>query len=582
MDVKETLTEPPGNTNKITESESSVDLIVIGSGAAGLCAAITARKQGLSVVVLEKESTLGGTTAVSGGWAWIPGSSVAARAGVKDSKEAVRLYLKQDVGEFYSNEHIEAYLDAGPRMVDFLEQHTEVRFMASPNFPDYHSEAPGAGLGRSIVAEPYDARALGDKLPLLRMPLKQTTLFGMNVGSGEELTHFFRATRSLTSALFVSKRMVRHVFDLLRYKRGTRLANGNALVARLLKSAFDLGIDFRISSPVCELLVNNEKVGGVVIDKGEKKEILRARAGVVIACGGFSQDIGLRQQLFRHAPTGREHASPVPVGNIGDGLRLGQSVGGVIENQLPNAAAWMPVSLVPQADGSQAVFPHVVDRAKPGMIAVTRHGSRFVNESNSYHDFCQAIITATQGEDPSVFLICDKRAIRRYGLGAVKPFPFPVKKHIKSGYLLYGQTIADLARYAGIDVNALESTVREFNESARLGQDSKFGKGTTRYNKFQGDAMHTPSPCVAPLEHGPFFAVRVRMGDIGTFAGLRADASARVLDGSGKPIAGLYVAGNDMCSILGGNYSGAGINIGPALTFGYIAALHAASVSAYK
>ena len=565
------------NSQLMNITESDCDLIVVGSGAAGLCAAITARKQGLSVILLEKDSSLGGITAVSGGWAWIPCNSVASRSGVQDTKEAAKLYMRHEAGSRYSEEHVEAYLEKGPEMIDFLERETAVRFQASISFPDYHSEAPGAALGRSIVAEPFNALALGNRLHLLRKPLRQTTLFGMNIGSGVELTHFFRATRSFTSAVFVARRIVKHAYDLVRYGRGTRLANGNALVAQLLKSAFDTGVEIRLSSPVNRLIVEKGQVTGIEVGKGKECQRLHARAGVVLACGGFSQDVEFRRQLFLHAPTGSEHASPVPEGNVGDGLRMGQNVGGVIEAGLSNAAAWMPVSLVPSGNGKSVVFPHVIDRAKPGMIAVTRKGVRFVNESNSYHDFGQAMVNATRGDtDTFVFLMCDHRALRRYGLGFVKPFPFPIEKHVKSGYLLRGRTIADLARSAGIDVDTLETTVNEFNDHARKGSDPVFGKGSTRYNQFQGDVMHAPNPCVAPLAQGPFYAVRIVMGDIGTFAGLKADASARVLDAGGKPIRGLYAAGNDMCSVMGGNYPGAGINIGPALTFGYIAAITAA------
>jgi len=563
--------------NQTPVEEVECDLLVIGSGAAGLSAAITARAHGLHVIVLEKEAKLGGTTAVSGGWAWIPGSSVAARAGVADSIDAARTYLRHETGNRYNTSLIDAYLEYGPKTIDFLERETAVRFLASPTFPDYHSEAPGAALGRSIVAEPYDARELGTALALLRLPLRQTTLFGMNVGSGTELTHFFRATRSLSSALFVVRRLAKHAIDVLRYGRGTRLANGNALVARMLKSAIDARVELVPSAAVVELITDKEGISGAVAQVGTQRRTYKARRGVVLACGGFSQGAGFRERLFAHAAAGQDHASPVPAGNVGDGLQLGESAGGIIEDGLPNAAAWVPVSVVNFRDGTNAVFPHVIDRAKPGTIAVARNGKRFVNESNSYHDFCQAFLGATQGHaDPAAFLVCDSRAIRKYGLGYAKPFPFPLSGLVKSGYLLKANTLAQLASAAGIDPSTFATTLTEFNAGAREGHDARFGKGSTRYNRFQGDAMHEPNACLAPIEKAPFYAVRIGMGDIGTFAGLIADEFARVLDRRGAPLRGLYVAGNDMCSIMGGNYPGAGINIGPALTFGHVAGLHAA------
>lgn len=208
------------------------------------------------------------------------------------------------------------------------------------------------------------------------------------------------------------------------------------------------------------------------------------------------------------------------------------------------------------------------------MIAVLRDGKRFVNESHSYHDFGRAYIKS--GSDGDIFLICDRRALRRYGLGFVKPFPFPVGKHVKSGYLIRGESIADLAGKAGIDAANLAETLARFNAGAPRGIDPEYGKGSTRYNRFQGDGGHAGNPCVAEIRSAPFYAVRLLIGDIGTFAGLATDERARVLDGDGRTIDGLFAAGNDMQSIMGGNYPGAGINIGPALTFGYIAARGAA------
>lgn len=558
----------------------TVDLLVIGSGAAGLSAAITARKLGLDVLVVEKADVLGGTTAVSGGWAWIPCSPVAERAGVHDSVEQARTYLRHELGPFYSAPHVDAYLKHGPEMVAFLERETEVRFLASPTFPDYHSEAPGANLGRSIVAEPYDLRQLGSDIGLLRRPLPQTTLFGLNIGSGTELAHFFNATRSIKSALIVARRLAAHTRDLIMYRRGTRLANGNALAARMIKSARDLGVRFNVSTHVDRLDKKEGRVTGAFMRTGNQPmRQIHAKHGVVIACGGFSHAADLKPQYFRHVAAGHGHASPVVPSNAGDGLRLGMSAGGVVRNDYPDNAAWMPVSLIPGPAGQPpAPFPHVIDRAKPGMIAVLGNGQRFVNESNSYHDFGRAFMDADHHD--GLFLICDHRALKRYGLGYVKPFPFPTGKHVKSGYLIKGGSIEELARNAGINPQQLAATVAAFNADAAKQTDREYGKGTTRYNRFQGDGGHPGNPCVAPISSGPFYAVRLLIGDIGTFAGLAADESARVLDAEGRPVPGLFVAGNDMKSIMGGNYPGAGINIGPALTFGYIAAHTAAQAKA--
>jgi succinate dehydrogenase/fumarate reductase flavoprotein subunit len=299
---------------------------------------------------------------------------------------------------------------------------------------------------------------------------------------------------------------------------------------------------------------------------------VKVRRGVVLAAGGFPHDVERRKQLFPHAPTGREHFTPSPEANTGDGLRLAESVGGRVDGTIPHAAAWVPTSVTTRKDGARGVMPHFIDRAKPGVIAVTRKGKRFTNEGNSYHDFVQDMVKACSG-DKEIFswLLCDHRTLRQYGLGCVAPFPLPIGRHLKSGYLKRGRTLAELANAIGVDGAALQATVDEFNRHARNGEDPAFGKGSKAYNRYQGDALNQPNPCVAPIENGPFYALKLVIGDIGTFAGLVTDARTRVLDASGQSIRGLYAVGNDAASIMGGNYPGAGITLGPALTFGYVA-----------
>jgi succinate dehydrogenase/fumarate reductase flavoprotein subunit len=400
----------------------------------------------------------------------------------------------------------------------------------------------------------------------------------MMLGSGKEIVHFMRATKSLTSALFVAKRLSKHLVDVIRHGRGMNLTNGNALAGRLAKSAFDLKIPLWLSSPVRELITDDGAVRGAIIERDGRKIRVNAKHGVILACGGFPHDVARRKAMFPHAPDGNAHFSPGPVGNTGDGLRLAETAGGRIEDSLPNAAAWVPVSITTRKDGSKGVMPHFIDRAKPGVIAVTRDGVRFANEGNSYHDFVQDMMKAARpGEEITAFLLCDHRALRKYGLGCVPPFPMPLGHHLRTGYLKRGATLAELASQAGIDAKRLEATVAEFNKSAADGQDPAFGKGSRAYNRYQGDALHGPNPCIAPIKDRPFYAIKMVIGDLGTYAGIRTDANAQALDAQGQPIAGLYAVGNDMASIMGGNYPGAGITLGPALTFGYIAGRHIAA-----
>ncbi|MGM4896477.1 FAD-dependent oxidoreductase [Tardiphaga sp. 839_C3_N1_4] len=554
------------------------DVLVAGSGCSGMSAAITAKHSGLDVLIVEKEPRFGGTTARSGGWLWIPGTSLARAWGINEGPDEARTYLLHEAGNSFDAARVDAFLAAGPEAIDFFTSKTAVRFDMPLTFPDYDAEAPGGKQGgRSMVARPFDGRELGDHIKDIGAPLPELTVFGIMLGSGKDIIHFMRATKSLTSAVYVAKRLSKHFLNVLRYGRGMTLTNGNALAGRLAKSAFDLKIPLWLSSPVRELIIENGAVRGAIVERNGKRVRIFARRGVVLACGGFPHDIERRKAMFPHAPTGREHYSPGPTGNTGDGLRLAESVGGRVEDSLPNAAAWVPVSVTHRKDGSKGVMPHFIDRAKPGVIAVMRDGARFANEGNSYHAFVQQMMKAAKpGEEIAAWLVCDHRALRQYGLGAVPPFPMPIGQYLNSGYLIKGNTLEELASKAGIDAGGFVTTVAQFNNTAAEGRDPAYGKGSRAYNRYQGDANHGPNPCVAPIEQGPFYAIKMVIGDLGTYAGIRTDAQARALDAGGQVINGLYAAGNDMASIMGGNYPGAGITLGPALTFGYIAGRHLA------
>lgn len=547
------------------------DVLVVGSGAGGLSAAVTSAKLGQRVIVAEKAALFGGTTARSGGWLWIPNHPLQASIGVKDSIEDASTYLLHEAGEHFDPERVNAFLTAGPRMVEYFLRETVVKFDPSALFSDYHPDAPGGKPGgRSIVASAFDGRELGPLLAKLRPPLPELTVFGIMIGSGAELVHFMRWSKSLASALFVARRLLGHGIATLVHGRGVRLTNGNALAGRLLKSALDAGVQLWDSAPVRELVAEGGTVKGAVVEREGKAVKVRAARGVVLACGGFPQDLARRAKLFPHAA---DHHSPAPESNTGDGLRMAEGVGGTVGETLPNAAAWVPVSQVPRSDGTTGLFPHFIDRAKPGVIAVLQTGVRFVNEGNSYHDFIQALMATGQRH---AWLVTDHRAIRKYGLGFVKPRPLPLGEQLDSGYLKRGDTLADLAARIGVDSVAFEATLARYNTHAASGADPDFGKGGSAYNRFYGDIDIQPNVCVAPIVQAPYYAVRVVIGDLGTYAGIRTNGNAQVLDANKRPITGLYAAGNDALSIMGGNYPGPGITLGPAMTFGWIAAHHLA------
>ena len=559
------------------------DVLVIGSGAAGLSAAVTAAWHGQRVIVIEKDEVFGGATAWSGGWMWVPCNPLAQRAGIIEDRSQPRTYLEHELGEHFDPAMIDAFLEAAPNMVSFFERHTALQFADGNAIADIHGDTPGAGTGgRSVIAAPYNAYEVGKLLKRLRKTMRETSFMGMPIMAGSDLTAFLTLTRSWRSLLHVSKRFAKHLIDLALKGRAMYLVNGVALIARLAKSAEDLGVQLWASAPATGLTQENGRVTGAVVETPQGRVTVRARKGVVLAAGGFANDIERRKALFPRTPTGHEHLALPPLGVNGDGLRLGERVGAQVADDLACAAAWAPVSKVPYKDGSFGHFAHIIERGKPGIIGVLANGQRFVNEANGYYDYVAAMVAAAPGTEVASWLICTHAFQRRYGLGISRPFPLPVGPFIRSGYLKTGDSIEALATACGIDPTGLSQTLAAYNHHARKGEDPQFGRGTTPYNRKQGDAQHGPNPCVAPIEQGPFYAVKVEPGCFGTFAGLKANAHAQVLDSAGQPIKGLYAAGSDMASIMGGHYPAGGINLGPAATFGYIAGRHLAGVTAYE
>ena len=582
-------TNPQANSPADLTADLTVDLVVVGSGAAGLATAITAQKRGLSVVVLEKEPVFGGTTALSGGVLWIPLGPHGRAQNPADTADAVRRYLQAETGAFYDEAAVNAFIEHGPKMVAFFERETALQFVPTL-YPDYHPDVDGGvDIGRSILAKPFDIRTLGADMARLKPPLRTITFIGMMFNSSNaDLKHFFRATKSLTSFMYVAKRLASHLKELLLYRRAVHVTSGNALAARLAQSALAAGIPILTSSPVRQVLMDSDRAVGVRVQREDKgqgaggvEQRITARHGVVLACGGFPHDVKRIAQAYPHLARGGEHLSPTPTGNTGDGVNMAEAAGAAVDVRFPQAAAWMPVSKVVFPDGQVGVFPHLLDRYKPGVIGVLRNGQRFTNESNSYHDVGAALIAACQGQtETAMWLVCDKTTLGKYGLGYVKPAPMPIGAFLRNGYLVQGSTLAELAANAGLDAQGLAHTVAQYNVGAAQGQDPAFGRGRTTFNRYLADPDHRPNSCVAPVQTGPFYAVKVVMGDLGTFDGITTSVVGEVLRRDGTAIAGLYAVGNDRASIMGGNYPGAGITHGPNMTFGYVTANHIADQAA--
>jgi succinate dehydrogenase/fumarate reductase flavoprotein subunit len=558
------------------------DFLVVGGGAAGLAGAVAAAHGGLDVVLVEKAPVLGGATAWSGGWMWAPLNPLSRADGIVEDVDEPRTYLKHALEEHFDEPRVEALLEHGKHMVEFFEKNTALQFVSGTWIADILGDLPGAGTGgRSVGPKPINARRLRPGLRrMLRGQLYETSFLGMGIMAGPDLQAFLHATTSPRSFLHAAWRVAFHVLDLVTTGRGQQLVNGTALVARLVKSADDAGVRLFVDAPVSGLVRDGDRVTGALVTTPQGEVTVHARRGVLLSAGGFPHDVARRAALFPRTPTGREHWTLAPDTTTGDGVRLGESAGGRFDSALASPAAWCPVSLVPYRSGRVGVYPHIVDRGKPGLIGVLSTGKRFVNEADGYHQYTTAMIaSAPAGEEVASWLICDHAFQRRHPFGMSKPFPVPVWPYVRSGYLRRGRTLDELARACGIDPAGLAATVESFNEHAAVGEDPEFGRGRTAFNRGSGDPEHGPNPSLAPIEQAPFYAIKVLPGSFGTFAGLCTDASSRVLDGDGAPIPGLYAAGSDQANVMGGHYPSGGINLGPAMTFGYLAGRHAAGAT---
>jgi len=543
------------------------DVVVVGSGAGGMSAAITAAKAGLDVLLIEKSEYIGGSTAVSGGAMWVPENPHAAKAGHADTREAAMTYLEAVLGNRLRPDLMRAFLDNGPEMVRFFERETALKFEARAYSPDYQPEQPGASKGgRTIDPAPYDGNELGADFALLRPPLKEFTVLGGMMVNRKDIDALVGRFRSLANFKHSAKLLIQYGLDRLRHPRGARLLMGNALAGRLLKSARQAGVDIRTHTSAGSLIPRDGAVIGLTIKGPQGERRIGARRGIVLASGGFPANAAMRGEHMPHAGV---HRSMAPKTDTGDGINLGLAAGGALRDDNIGAAFWTPVSVLKKPDGSEVQFPHLIlDRAKPGLIAVDGQGRRFVNEATSYHGFVEAMHAS--GAVPA-FLVCDSDFLRKYGLGLVHPGLKTPKAFVEAGYLFEGDSVPALAGRIGVPPAALAEAVAGMNAAARSGEDTAFGKGSSEYNRYLGDPNHKPNACLGPIETAPFYAVKVWPGDIGTATGLTCDPQARVLGRNEQPVAGLYACGNDMNSIMAGAYPGAGITLGPALTFGFIA-----------
>lgn len=557
-------------------ADTSCDLIIIGAGAAGMTAAATAAARGLRVTVIEKTDYVGGNTSYSGGMVYIPDNAKMAAAGQPDDPDAVMRYLDATVPTPDGRDARLRYVEKGREAIEFLETHTEVRLKPVPFYPDYYPDLEGARQGLRVL-EPvaFDAAALGPWFRKLRPPLPEFTILGGMMIAREDLPHFRKVWNSPASFLRVATLVSRYGLQRLRHHRGSTLVLGNALAGRLLKSLVDRDVSILTRCETREIVKEGGRAVGVRIVDARGERVLRAAHGLMLSTGGFSHNAEKRRAWL---PEAASLDSPFAPGSTGDGLDLGIAAGGVVGTQNTNNAYWSPASVYVRRDGRKVVYPHTVtDRGKPGSIVVNGSGRRFTNEAVSYHRFGEALLrsNAKTGNLPA-WIVADARFIWKYGLGAIIPFTRNLKPYLDAGYLKKAQSLDALARALVIDEDTFVATVDRFNADARRGVDSEFRRGEDIYSRYLGDADHGPNPCLGPIETAPFYAIELTLSDLGTVAGLRTDLDCRVLDADDAAIPGLYAIGNDMQSIMRGRYPGPGITLGPALTFGWIAGMHAA------
>lgn len=551
---------------------SEVDLIVLGAGAAGMTAALTASVLGLDVLLVEKTDRVGGTSARSAGSVWAPNSHHSPPG--EDTPENALAYLRKAVGNRLDASRAGAFLRSAPAMVAFLEENSPVRFRAYPHHPDYLASLEGATLrGRVLEPLPFDAAVLGPRFRDLRPPLPEFTVFGGMMVDRTDIGHLLGATKSVASFAHSVRLLARYGRDRLRHGRGARLVMGAALAGRLYHALLLRNVRVLLSTNATSLLRDAGRIAGAVLERNGARAEIRSRAGIVLSTGGFSRDPELRKRLL---PAELSPDSAVVESAAGDGLRLAEEAGGRLAAHDSNSF-WAPVSHRRRADGSMAVFPHfVLDRGKPGVLAVDPSGRRFVNEATPYHLFGQALFSALHRyPGGACHLVCDDGFVARYGLGMVRPGRLGLRRALADGYVLRADTVAGLAGLIGVPSEALGDAVARHNGYAETGRDEEFAKGEDAYQRNLGDPAHGPNPCIGRIGQPPFYALAIHPGDIGASAGLACDAKARVLDADGAPIEGLYACGADMESIMAGRYPGPGITLGPAMTFGYVAARHA-------
>ncbi len=540
-----------------------VDVLVVGAGGAGMTAALAARTHGLDTLLVEKSEYFGGNTARSGGGVWVPGNYALRDAGVDDTPERAKQYLDSIVGDEVPKVRRDAFIDRGPEMMDFVREHTPVRFAWVPHYSDYHPEQPGGRAGgRSVEPVPLDGRMIGDELGRLHPPYsKAPANMVVTQANFRWLSLGFRTARGPLTMLKV---FLRRLLAIVLRRR--MYGMGNALMIGLRKALMDAGVPLWYATEITDLAIEEGRVTGAHVLRDGRPVTVRARRGVVLCSGGFEFNLEMRQK-HQPSPITTEWSTGAP-SNTGAGISAGIAAGA--DTALLDDAWWGPTIPLPRGP-----WFCLAERNLPGSIMVNGAGRRFMNEALPYVEAVHAIYEGEATGVPHVpcWMVIDQRYRNRYlfaGLGPRQPFP---GHWLKSGVVVKSGTLEGLADKIGVPADALTETVDRFNGFARHGVDEDFHRGESAYDKYYSDPTVKPNPSLHSIDQAPFYAVKIVPGDLGTKGGLVTDEQARVLRPDGSAIPGLYAAGNTAAAVMGHTYAGPGATIGPAMTFGYLAAL---------
>jgi succinate dehydrogenase/fumarate reductase flavoprotein subunit len=557
-----------------TAWDTEVDVLIVGSGGGGMTAALAAKAAGLEPFVIEKAALFGGSTSMSGGGVWVPNAPVFKRLGENDDPAKILDYLIAIAGERVDHKRLERYVEAAPQMMEFLEQQSPYlgdAFFWSRGYSDYHPDKGGNPLGRGLWAKPIDRRKLGEDDPYLRAG--KVRLPGLPRGmwmTGLDL-HSINRIRWGVGGLGPYKTLFTLAWRVVRHRLfGEQMvANGAALATRLRLALREKGIDISLQTPMKELIVEDGRVVGVLAERDGKPFRIRARRGVLLATGGFENNPEMRPKYQPTVGKGWSVANP---DSQGDGIRAGEAAGAAID--LMDDAWWYPVFQLPGR-----LFGSVAERQYPGQFVVNGAGKRFVNEATPYTDFGHAQI---EGHETGVshipaWMVLDSRAWKRNIIcGHFPGWPMP-KDWLESGMVKKADSFRELAGEIGVPPDALEETAARYNGFARQGKDEDFHRGESPYDNWYADPS-SPNPNLAEVSKGPFYAFQIFPGDLGTKGGVLTDENARALRPDGTVIEGLYACGNASASVMGNDYAGPGATIGPAMTFGFVAARHIAGV----